>query len=203
MSHLILKLIDYMKDESTPVIVGSAKKVSKKSIAVTLQDENGVNLADANEKSNYTVQTKNDKKDGKIWTIESVKATQEGNETVVTISVTEDLYKGDYILKCSNIRDSSQDENKMDAAVEFTVEDGVNAKAAAVRNMVKAYWWIVLILLVIVIGIIAIRVIKKKAVKIVEINPDELNKADRKLIRLTITDRAGAMWNGKLKGAFS
>lgn len=184
---------DYVKDESTPVIVGCAKKVSKKSIAVTLQDDNGVNLADANEKSNYTVQTKNDKKDGKIWTIESVKAAREGNETVVTISVTEDLYKGDYILKCSNIRDSSQDENKMETSAEFTIEDGVNGKIAAVRNMVKAYWWIGLLLLVIIIGIIVIRVIKKKAVKIVEINPDELNKADRKLIRLTITDRAGAI----------
>ena len=37
-----------------------------------------------------------------------------------------------------------------------------------------------------------IRIIHKKEVK-VDVDPDELVKADRKLIRLTITDRAGAI----------
>lgn len=184
---------DYEKDESAPVIVGDVKKINGNSITVTLQDTNGINLVDANEKSHYTIQTKTEEKNGKIWAIESVKAASEGNETIVTLSTTEDFYKDDYILKCSNIRDDSQDENIMDDTVEFTIEEGVNAKAAAVKNIIKTYWWIGLIILVLIIGIIAIRIIRKKAVKIVEVNPDDLVKADRKLIRLTITDRSGAI----------
>ena len=81
----------------------------------------------------------------------------------------------------------------MDDTVEFRIEDGVNAKIATVKSTVKAYWWIGLIILVVIIGIIALRIIRKKAVKIVEVNPDDLIKADRKLIRLTITDRSGAI----------
>lgn len=184
---------DYEADESAPVIAGDVEKVNSNSITFTLQDENGINLADANEKSNYAIQTKTEKEDGKIWNIESVKAVSNGKEAVVTISVTEDFYKQDYVLKCSNIRDDSQDANKMDDTVEFRIEDGVNAKIAAVKSTIKAYWWIGLIILVVIIGIIALRIIRKKAVKIVEVNPDDLIKADRKLIRLTITDRSGAI----------
>ena len=184
---------DYEADESAPVIAGDVEKVNSNSVTFKLQDENGINLADANEKSNYAIQTKTEKEYGKIWNIESVKAVSNGKEAIVTISVTEDFYKQDYVLKCSNIRDDSQDANKMDDTVEFRTEDGVNAKIAAVKSTVKAYWWIGLIILVVIIGIIALRIIRKKAVKIVEVNPDDLIKADRKLIRLTITDRSGAI----------
>lgn len=184
---------DYKADEYAPEVVGEVKKTSADTIEFSLQDDNGVNQSDANKKSHYKLQSKKEDNSGKVWTIDSVSAVTEGDQTKVTLKVTEKLYTGDYVLTLSDIRDQSQDGNAMDSPVEFTVEDGVNATVAGVKNVFKAYWWILLILLVILIGALVIRAIRKKAVKIVEVNPDDLVKADKKLIRLTITDRAGAI----------
>lgn len=182
---------DYEADDSAPEIAGEVEKSSADTIEFTLQDNNGVNTDDANQKSNYKLQSTKNGKTGKVWTIESVSAVSEGDQTNVTLKVSEKLYTGDYVLSISDIQDNSQDGNKMSDSAEFTIKDGVNATAAGIKNGFKSYWWILLILLVIIIGALIIRAVRKKAVKIVEVNPDDLVKADKRKIRLTITDRAG------------
>lgn len=196
---IMLDYSDYQKDDSAPTIVGGVKKVSGNSVSFSLQDDYGVNIADANEKSHYVVQTKADDNKGKVWTIESASAVSDGDEIAVTLTLADELYTDDYILKCSDIRDESQDSNEMNASIDFSIEDGLNASDVERKEMLKTYWWIGLIAIVLIIGIIIILVIRKKAVKVVEVNTDELVKADTKLIRLTITDRSGAIkdveWN--------
>ena len=74
-------------------------------------------------------------------------------------------------------------------------------RSEARKAFIQKYWWIALILLIAIIGIIVIIIVKKKSVKVIEkeIDPEVLNQADSKLIRLTITDRSGAIkdveWN--------
>lgn len=182
---------DYEKDEEAPQIAGSVEKVSKNAITFSLQDSNGVNATDAKDKSHYIIQTKSDNGKGKSWTIDSASVEDKGLETVVTLTTKDDFFTEDYILKCSDIRDNSQNANAMDVSLEFSVKDGLNPTKAAISNAVKAYWWIVLVLLVIVMGILIIRAIQKKKTEVVEMNPDELVKADTKKIWLTITDRSG------------
>lgn len=189
---------DYEEDGDAPNIVGTVEEVSSNSITFSIQDRNGVNLADINEASNYMVQSAAEK-GGKVWTVESVSAVSKGNEVAVTLTMTEDFFNDSYILQCSNIRDQSQDENEMDASVEFSVENGLDAKNVAVKEALKSYWWIGLIVLVIIIGAALILVIRRKKVEMVGVNPDELEKADSRKIWLTITDRSGAIkdveWN--------
>lgn len=184
---------DYETDSASPEVAGEVTKVSADTIEFFLQDGNGVNSDDANQKSHYKLQSKKDDGKGKIWTVDSASAVSENGQTKVTLKVTEKLYKGDYVLQFSDIRDNSQDGNAMDSSVEFTIEDGVSPTVAGAKNVMKSYWWILLILLVILIGILIVRAVRKKSVKIVEVNPDDLVKADRRQIRLTITDRAGAI----------
>lgn len=190
---------DYEEDKDAPGIVGIIEEVGSNSITFTLQDKNGINLTDVNERSNYMVQSAAEKEEGKIWTIDAVSTASKENEATVTLTMTEDFYNGDYILRCSNIRDKSQDANEMDAVAEFSIKNGLDAKKAAVQKTVQSYWWIGLILLVILIGILLIFVVRKRKVEVVQIDPDELKKADSRKIRLTITDRAGIIkdveWN--------
>lgn len=190
---------DYEEDKDAPGIAGTVEEVSGNSIRFSLQDKNGINLADVNEPSNYMIQSVTENEDGKIWTVDAVNVTSKGREITVTLTVTEDFYNGDYTLRCTNIRDKSQDANKMDAAAEFTIQNGLDARSAAIKEALKSYWWIGLVLLVIIIGIILILVVRKRKVEVVQIDPDELKKADSKKIRLTITDRAGVIkdveWN--------
>lgn len=190
---------DYEEDKDAPGIAGTVEEVSGNSIRFSLQDKNGINLADVNEPSNYMIQNVTENEDGKIWTVDAVNVTSKGREITVTLTVTEDFYNGDYTLRCTNIRDKSQDANKMDAAAEFTIQNGLDARSAAIKEALKSYWWIGLVLLVIIIGIILILVVRKRKVEVVQIDPDELKKADSKKIRLTITDRAGVIkdveWN--------
>jgi hypothetical protein len=145
-----------------------------------------------NETSNYIIQSAAEE-DGKIWTVESVSASSKGSEVSVTLTVTEDFYNDDYTLRCSNIRDKSQDQNKMETEVEFAVENGVNARTAAVKSALQAYWWIGLILLVVLIGMVLIIAVRKRKVEVVQVDPDELKKAVSRKVRLTITDRAGVI----------
>lgn len=190
---------DYEEDKDAPGIAGSVEEAGSNSITFALRDKNGINLTDVNELSNYMVQSMTEKEDGKIWTIEAASVLSGGDEVTVTLTMTEDFYNGDYILRCSNIRDKSQDANKMDATAEFSVTNGLDARNAAIKEAVQAYWWIGLILAVILIGIILIFAARKRKVQVVQIDPDELKKADSKKIRLTITDRAGIIkdveWN--------
>lgn len=192
---------DYEKDETAPIVVGSVKKDGKNAVTFTIEDEYGVNLTDAKDKTHYSIQTDTEEKDGKKWTIDQVNANKEGDNVSVTLTVNEEeFYNEKYILTIDGIRDESQDQNKMtNVKVSFAVEDGLDAAKEAKKEFIQKYWWIGLIAIVIIIGIIVIIVVKKKSVKIVEVNPDELTKADSKMIRLTITDRSGAIkdveWN--------
>ncbi len=199
-NEIPLDYSDYVKDESAPYITGEVRVVNGNTITFSIEDEYGVNLADVNELSRYSVKSKKDDgegaegetEDGKVWPIESVNAVAEGNTVNITLSMKEDFYTDDYTVRCSGIRDQSQDENAMDETAEFSVTEGRSARADAIKKAIRSYWWIGLFLLVVVIGLIVIRIIHKKEVK-VDVDPDELVKADRKLIRLTITDRAGAI----------
>lgn len=190
---------DYEEDKDAPSIVGNVEEVSGSSITFSLQDKNGINLADVNEKANYMVQSAEKDSDGKVWGIESVSAVSKGNEVTVTLTVTEDFYNDTYTLKCSNIRDKSQDENEMAATAEFSIENGLDAKAVARTEAVKAYWWIGLVVLVLIIGAIIILVIRKKKVEVSGVQPGDLSEPDSRKIWLTITDRSGAIkdveWN--------
>lgn len=184
---------DYEEDSDAPNIAGTVEESGSNSITFSIQDKNGINLSDVNEISNYMIQSVAEKEDGKIWTVESVNVSSKESEVTVTLTVTEDLYNDDYTLRCSNIRDKSQDQNKMDAEVEFTVENGLNARDAAIKNTLQAYWWIGLILLVVLIGVVLIMAVRKRKVEIVQVDPDELKKAVSRKVRLTITDRAGVI----------
>jgi hypothetical protein len=190
---------DYEKDDTAPYIEGDVEKTSSNSISFSIQDNYGVNISDANEKSHYVLQSVKKEKIRKTWNIESVNAVSDGKGVTVTLTTSEELYKGEYILNCTDIRDEAQEENVMNVSQEFTLNKGRSARIAGLKETLKAYWWIFLIILVVVIGILVIRVMKKKSVEIVEVNPDELVKADSKLVRLTITDRAGTIkdveWN--------
>lgn len=182
---------DYEADADAPNIVGVVEEAGSNCITFSLQDKNGINMTDVKEPSNYMVQSVTEEENGKIWTIESVNVKLKGNEAAVTLTLTEDLYNDDYTLHCSNIRDKSQDENKMDAAAEFTVKNGLNARTAVIKGTIQSYWWIGLILLILLIGAILILAIRRKKTEVVQVAPEELKKADSKKIRLTITDRAG------------
>jgi uncharacterized protein YegL len=188
---------DYEVDADAPILVGTVKKEGDNTISFTIDDANGVNLSDTKDKSHYTIEM--DDGDGKTknWTIEQASASPDGNSVKVTLTITEEeFYNGDYTVIVDGIRDESQDQNKMSSAKStFTVEDGLNGATEARKAFVQKYWWIGLVVLVLILGIVVIIVVKKRSVKVVEMNPDELIKADSKMIRLTITDRAGVIKN--------
>lgn len=205
---------NYEADDVAPNIEGEIEATDKNVITFTIYDQYGVNITDANDISHYKLQyigkkgkksedeESDDKKSDdkkskneKFWTLEDVKAEKNGQTAEITLVTKENLYKGAYRLSVAGIRDSSADANKMSETVEFTVEKGVNAFLARLKEILKSYWWILLMLLIAIIGAIVIVLTKKKSVKIVEIDPDELNKAESKLIRLTITDRTGMIKN--------
>lgn len=197
---VVIDYSDYEQDGNAPVIVGSVKKTSKNSIRFSLQDDNGINTLDAGNPSHYIVQTKLEKGDGKIWNISDVNTQSNENELAVTLTFKEELYTDQYVLTCNDICDNSQDANAMSqVVVEFAVEDGLNRSTVERKEFVKSYWWIALIVLVVILGIIIVVVIRKRPTEIMEINPDDLHQADSKKIRLTITDRSGAIkdveWN--------
>lgn len=200
---VLLDYSDYEQDADAPVIVGSVKKDGLNSVQFTLEDPNGVNLEDASDATHYNIQINDEDGDGKVWTIDQVNANKTGTGVSVTLTVKEDnFYNGDYTLLVDGIRDESQDQNAMTRVKgSFTVEDGLDAKAEARKEFIQKYWWIALIALIAIIGVIVIIIAKKKSVKVIEkeIDPTGLNEADTKLVRLTITDRLGAIkdveWN--------
>lgn len=184
---------DYEEDKDAPVLVGEVEEISSNSISFSIQDKNGVNLADASDASNYLIQTMAENEDGKVWTIDSVNAVARGREITITLTMSEEFYNDTYLLRCNSIRDQSQDANEMDITAEFSITNGLDAGKVARTEAIKAYWWIGLIVLVVLLGVIIIFVIRRRKVDVVGINPDELEKADTKKIWLTITDRAGTV----------
>lgn len=193
----IVSRVDYsgsIPDTEAPV-VGEVVKAQSNAITFTITDDSGT-VCGADQATNYIVKTKNEGEDGKVWNISSVNYNSVDHTVVLTF--TEDLYTGEYLLTCSNIYDDSREANMINQSYEFHFE-GLDEQVEQGKEFVRSYWWIVIILLVVIIGVVIIIIIKKKPAKIVEVNPDDLLKADSKLIRLTITDRKGAIkdveWN--------
>ncbi len=189
--------IDYsrsVEDGEAPVI-SNIKKSKSNAITFSLTDNSGTVIG-ADQIANYVVKSKADGDDGRVWAISNVNYNNVDNTVVLTFK--DDLYTGDYILTCTNIHDDTQEANAINQNYDFHFE-GLDEKSEQMKQFIRSYWWIALIVLVLIIGLIVIIVIKKKPGKIVEINPDDLLKADSKLIRLTITDRAGTIkdveWN--------
>lgn len=200
---IMLDYSDYEQDTDAPIIVGSIKKEGKNTVTLSIEDGNGVNVDDASDVSHYILQYDTGDGEGKNWAIDQVNTTQNDNSVFITLTVKNpEFYNGDYTLTVDGIRDLSQDQNAM-VRVQgtFTVEDGLDPAKEARKEFIQKYWWIALIALIAAIGAVVIVIAKKKSVKIVEkeVDPEELLQADSKMIRLTITDRAGAIkdveWN--------
>ena len=182
-------------EDTTPPEIKDIKKIQANSISFTITDDSG-NVIGADKAANYIVKTKTEKDDGKIWKISSANYNSVDNKVVLTFE--ESLYTGDYTLSCTNICDDTQEQNKLTKTYEFSFE-GLNEGKEKAKEFLKSYWWIAVIALVVVIGLIVVIIVKKKPGKIVEVDPSDMLKADTKLIRLTITDRAGTIkdveWN--------
>ena len=182
-------------EDTTPPEIKDIKKVQENSISFILSDDSG-NVIGADKAANYIVKTKTEKGDGKIWKVSGVNYNSVDNKVVLTFE--EALYTGDYTLNCNNICDDTQEQNKLTKSYDFSFE-GLDEGKEKTKEFVKSYWWIAVIVLVVVIGLIVVIIVKKKPGKVIEVDPTDMLKADTKLIRLTITDRAGTIkdveWN--------
>lgn len=185
---------DSQPDTEAPVIQ-EIRKDSDNSVSFRLVDNSG-GVIGADQTANYVVKTKTESDDGKVWPVSDVK--YDGVNNTVVLILKDKLYTGDYILNCNNIYDDTQEENRITQSYEFSFE-GLDEQEERKKQLIRSYWWIALIVIVVLIGIIVIYMIKKKPGRVVEVNTEDLLKADSKLIRLTITDRAGAIkdveWN--------
>lgn len=181
--------------DTQPPVIGEIVKVNRNAISFTVTDDSGM-VAGADQAANYIVKTKQEGDGGKAWNISGVSYNSVDQTAVITFS--EDLYTGDYTLTCSNIRDGSREQNTISQSYEFHFE-GLDEQAEKRKEFVRAYWWIAVLLLLLIVCIVVIVIVKRKPPKVVEINPDDLIKADSRQIRLTITDRKGAIkdveWN--------
>lgn len=183
------------KDTDRPK-VKSIEQSGDNSIKVKIEDGTTKKLTGAQDKSNYLVRFKG--KDAKVWEISNITVNEQ--EHTYTLFFKDKFYTGSYTLECKNIKDDSVEKNTIKTnKVKFEVKDGLNPTAEGIKQTVRGYWWILVVLIVIVIGVITIIVIKKKPANVVEVPADDLMKADSKLIRLIITDRAGKIreveWN--------
>lgn len=185
---------DSQPDTEAPVIQ-EIKKDSDNSVSFRLVDNSG-GVIGAGQAANYVLKTKTESDDGRVWPVSDVK--YDGVNNTVVLILKDKLYTGDYILSCNNIYDDTQEENRITQSYEFSFE-GLNEQAERRKQLIRSYWWIALIIVVVLIGIIAIYIIKTKMGGVVEVNTEDLLKPDSKLIRLTITDRAGTIkdveWN--------
>ncbi|MCM1245122.1 MAG: FHA domain-containing protein [Roseburia sp.] len=189
--------VDYsgsIPDTEAPV-VGEITKAKSNAITFTITDDSGA-VSGADQTANYIVKTKEEGEDGKVWNISNVNYNSVDHTVVLTFA--EDLYTGEYVLTCSNIHDDTNEKNMINQSYEFTFE-GISEQAEQRKEFARSYWWIVLVVIAVIVSIIIILMIKKKPGKVIEIDPNDLLKADSKLIKLTITDRTGAIkdveWN--------
>lgn len=175
-------------DTEAPVIQ-EIRKDSDNSVSFRLVDNSG-GVIGADQTANYVVKTKTESDDGKVWPVSDVKYDSVNNTVVLILK--DKLYTGDYILNCNNIYDDTQEENRITQSYEFSFE-GLNEQEELRKQLIRSYWWIALIFIVVLIGIIVIYIIKKKPGRVIEVNTEDLLKADSRLICLTITDRAGTI----------
>lgn len=193
----ITSRVDYsgfVPDTEMPV-VGEITKAKSNAITFTITDNSGT-VCGADQTANYIVKMKKEGEDGKVWNISNVNYNSVDHTVVLTFA--EDLYTGEYVLTCSNIYDDTNEKNMINQSYEFAFE-GISEQVEQRKEFARTYWWIALVALVAIVGIVLIIIINRKPGKVVEINPDDLLKADSKLIKLTITDRTGAIrdveWN--------
>lgn len=181
------------EEDTVAPSITDIKKVNKNSIQFMLKDDKSAEVFGADNKENYIVKSKN----GDTWEIAEVKV-KSGQGHIYEMVFKDDLYTDEYTIQCSHITDASVERNEIKDSFTFSFK-GLNRSKEDFKSMVKSYWWIVLILLVMIIGAIIIVIVKRKPGQIIEIPQDDGNQADSKLIRLTITDRAGTVkdveWN--------
>lgn len=184
---------DREEDVEAPVFSGKIKKEGKNAILFSIKDENGVNIPDVREQTHFSIRT--DEEDGKEWKIDQINADEDGKKVTIKLTMKDDeFFNDDYVLTISGIRDMSQEENAMDhVEASFSVSDGLDKGKEARKKALQKYWWVFLLLIVVIIGVVIIYFIKKKTVSMVEkdVDPEEFNKSDIRLIRLTITDGYG------------
>lgn len=180
------------KDTEPPKVL-DIEKVNSNTIQFKLQDDKSVTVIGAENKANYIVKSEKDE----TCKIAEVKL-KSGQGHIYEMVFQNDLFTGDYTITCNNITDSSEEKNDIKETYKFHF-DGLSRSQENFKSVVKGYWWIILVVLVLVIGGIVIIIVKRKPGQIVEIHPNDLNRADSRQIRLTITDRVGTVkdveWN--------
>lgn len=180
----------YEEDFQAPVIQ-KIEKDSDNSISFQLTDDSG-GVIGADQPANYVVKTKTDSGEGNVWKISDAKYDSINNTVVLVFK--DNLYTGNYVLNCNNIYDDTQEENRITQSYEFSFE-GLSEQAERRKQLIRSYWWIALIVIVAIIGIIVIFIIKGKPGSVIEVDTSDLLKADSKRICLTITDRTGTIKN--------
>lgn len=178
------------EEDNIAPMISNIKKTAGDCISFTLQDDKTRLVHGADNVENYTVKSKGDSGKEKIWLIKKINKGSDNN--CYELVFQEELYTGDYVISCSDIYDDSQEKNEITQKYEFHFE-GLNAGTENVKNFVKVYWWIVLIFLVVVFGIVIVLIVHKKGKQKVELSADELLQPDSGLLCLTITDYNGAV----------
>lgn len=197
--------IDYSKnvpDAEPPYLAGEIKKSGDNAVRFSVCDNSGV-INGAGDAANYVVKTLKDGKDlpeedAATWAVKNVNYNAGTNE--VELIFEENLLTGDYYLLCRNITDDSQEQNVMSEGRKFSFE-GLDPAKETVRKIAKGYWWVLVIVLVLIVGGVVIVVVKRRKPVIIHegADPKDAITPDTKLIKLTITDRAGQVkeveWN--------
>ncbi len=173
--------------DSQPPVISDIKKTGGKSIQFRLRDAECSVVCGGEDVRNYTVKSK----DNKVWKIAKVSRKNTMDDTYEMV-FEDALYSGKYTMECTGITDDSQERNEIKEKASFTFK-GLNEKKEQMKDTVKSYWWILLFVIVLAIGILLVVIAKKRPAKIVEVESGSLHKADSKTIRLTITDRTGAI----------
>lgn len=173
--------------DNQPPEISDIKKTGGKSIQFCLKDAECKVVLGADKAENYTVKSE----DNKVWKIAKVSRKSAVDDTYEMV-FEEELYSGKYTIECAGITDGSQEKNAVKGKIAFDFK-GLDEKKEQMKDMVKSYWWILLFGIVLAIGIILVVIAKRRPGKIVEVESDTLHKADSKMIRLTITDRTGAI----------
>ena len=178
-------------DTIGPSVTGY-EKCGEDTIRLKLEDDRTHILLGADLKENYTLQLMSGKNKGKMN--EVIKVTFDDKNNEVQLVLKEELYNGNYELSFQNITDASNKKNPIENQPYcFSVKDGLNQNLEYGKSVLRKDWWILLIILVVIIGIILIILIKRKSFRQAELNPEEMDGMDSRMIRLTITDYTGSV----------
>lgn len=179
------------KDTEAPVIK-EIEKSGDNSIKFMIQDNRTDIICGAGERQNYTVKDSA----GDEWKIDKVNVDTLGNK--VELLFKDNLYSGDYTIRCQNITDDSQEQNAVTGETKFYFK-GLNGSVEKIKRGVRTYWWAGLISIVIILGILILLLLRKKQAKVIEVDAESLVRSDSKLIGITVTDKFGSTrdieWN--------